>query len=206
MTYGDTFTDRSYSWICGFGNAVDDVDIGKWDMTLETAANITADLTGFNTKNISTFCDETYGSIFNAYDDVGIGTQGRFQKFTCATDTIDAPANIGVAISEYASALLFRSGSAFIWDGFPQSNIFEWSISTETVITTQSGMYNRSSSENHEVVCDGEHQAQALVAAMLFSTTGAVAVYRPRLRINNTTYSNKITDPVGSATDYYSAC
>ena len=208
LSHGTTFTDEALAWIAGFGSTTTDTAMGVFNISTEATSGISTTVVGVEVKNITSFCNGTHGSIFNTYDASGVATEGQFQKFTCATEAITAPANMGDSKADGAAALLFRSGSAFIWNGTSDDTIYEWSIATETIVSVQGRMFSCSTygDSAHQVVCDGEHQAQSMITAFMFSTVGAVCTLRHREFEDNNTVVDRILNPIGSATDYWSAC
>lgn len=208
-TNGTAFTDRLTSWVVGFGEATHTKGILVFDNSLETSAVSASVLGGSNTDYITAICDETYGWVFNYMDDAGSITEAQFEKVTCATDAITVQADIGVGKQLRASspALLFRDGSAFLWGGSSYST-HTWDKATDTV--THTSIYDDNISiygtNSHSVVCDGEYEAQSTKAALFVKDSMVSITLRHRRNDDSGGWLVLSNNPVGAATDYWSAC
>jgi len=207
-TYGHTFTNTVYAWVCAYGTTDADNAILKYDLALENGAVITGVTDASNTRYISSACNNVIGYILHPYDNAGSRTLGYMNKVECATDAVLTAFSLAYKVGDPSVLVLFRDMSSYIWTGSASNpSILKYDLGTDTVTATFTNYYRQPYGSNaHQVVCDGENQAQSIDGALLCNATAAIVTNRHRQYNTSRDWITDYHDPIGSATDLWSMC
>jgi len=207
-TYGCTFSDQDDAWVCGVGDQSTDLDIYKYDLALDTSADLGIDIDSTQFLNATSICNQTTGWIFFEYSGAGSNALGQYHKLTCATDALAVAAAMGQKCNDTSAAVLFSDDVAFIWlDGGGTSSALLFDITTDTdTVLNYAAVFNPEGDGSNDVACDGEYWAICSENTMLRYDTKAITVNYPSHRTGHSSWIERRYQSIGTVTDMWGRC
>ena len=194
--------------MCGYGDTDADTAILKYNLSLETAATISGVTDATRTYYMSSACDTVTGYVLQPYDNADSNLLGYMSKVNCSSDVVTTAVSLGYKVGGPSALLIFRDLTSYIWTGQSANpSILKFDIATDAITSTFTVFASQPFGNNaHQVVCDGENQAQSMNGALLCNATAAMVSRRHRQFDYSRSWVIDLNNPIGSATDLWSMC